>query len=191
MSAGRNPGPKGKGSDVRGALLKAGFSLYQERGLEGFSLREVAERAGVNQAMVRYYFDDKTGFDAAMLDEGFDRLLASLPVDGTFTEVIEAAITALSAMPWLTLLMLRTVYVSDTLRGQFLEKHAPRVLHALGSRLQLGKDLDPVYGQLSVISQLVFPHLARPLMGPILGITFDKTFAADYAKHIAAVLRAD
>jgi hypothetical protein len=87
--------------------------------------------------------------------------------------------------------MLRTVYVSDGLRGQFLDKHAPRLLAALGARLQLRTDLDPAYALLSMISQLVFPHIARPLVGPILGVEFDKAFAKSYSEHIATLLHAD
>ena len=187
----RNPGPKGKGSDVRGELLKAGFALYPEHGLEGFSLREVAERAGVNQAMVRYYFSDKHGFEAAMLDEGYDRVLAAIPDEGDFKVVLAAFTRSLCTMPWLPLLMLRTVLAGDTLRDQFLEKHAPRLLKALGNRIQFGRDLDPTYALLSVISQLVFPHLARPVVGPVLGIAFDEAFANGYADHIAALLNVD
>lgn len=70
--------PKGIGADVKRKLLQAGHAVYTERGLDGVSLREVAARAGVNQAMVRYYFKDKQGFEMAMLDDGVETLLSGL-----------------------------------------------------------------------------------------------------------------
>lgn len=184
-------GPKGKGADVRGALLQAGFALYHEQGPEGFSLRQVANRAGVNQAMVRYYFADKHGFEEAMMDESFDRLLAALPQQDNFEQVIAAAVQTLSDMPWLPPLMLRRVYISDSLRNQFLEKHAPRILDALGARLNFRDDVDPVYANLSLLSMMVFPHLARPIVSGVLGLEFDETFATTWASHIARLLRAE
>jgi AcrR family transcriptional regulator len=41
------------------ALVKATFELIAERGLEGLRTREIAARAGMNVAMVHYYFAGK------------------------------------------------------------------------------------------------------------------------------------
>lgn len=178
-------GPKGAERDVRGRLLAAGAGLCCEHGLDAFSLREVAGRAGVNQAMVRYYFKDKEGFEAALLDAGFDDFLAALPARAGFRETARAAIAALNRAPWLPLLVARTVYLSADLRTRFLERHAPRLAAALGGRFRLRADIEPRFVVLSIISMLVFPQLARPVAGPILGVQYNDQFAEDFAGHLA------
>ena len=40
-------------------ILDATRKLFAEKGFEGASTREIAERAGVNQAMIHYYFGNK------------------------------------------------------------------------------------------------------------------------------------
>jgi TetR/AcrR family transcriptional regulator len=175
-------------SDVRGKLLRAGRALYQERGLERVSLREVADRAGVNQAMIRYYFKDKLGFEQAMLDDGFDNLLASIREGEGLTVVLQSFISTLNKMPWLPLLMVRTVYLSDTLRTYFIKKHAPRILAAIRSEVSPRPGLESRYLFASIIAMVVFPQLARPVMGPVLGIQFNEPFAAAFATHISKLV---
>jgi TetR/AcrR family transcriptional regulator len=177
-------GPRGAGSDVRAALIAAGCTLYEERGLDGVALREVADRAGVNQAMVRYYFKDKMGFEQALLDEGFDQIMAALPTSGNFEASFHAALTALNILPWLPFLMMRTVYVNASLRDHFIAKHAPRMATIFGSGV--GKHSE--FAALSALSLLIFPILARPVVGPVFSIEFDDAHSRAYASYVAELL---
>lgn len=45
----------------REKIMRAARSLFAERGFEGVSIREIASSAGVNIAMVSYYFGGKEG----------------------------------------------------------------------------------------------------------------------------------
>lgn len=181
----KSSGPKGLGSDVRGELLRAGHALYEARGFDGVSLRDVAERAGVNQAMVRYYFRDKNGYEAALLDEGIDRYLDAVSGHDSFRDFIAAAIATLNDMAWLPVLMMRSVYASNDLRARFIEVHTPRIIAAMQVVYQPRGNLKLPHVFLSIISLLIFPQLARPVVGPVLGIGFDDRFADQFADHIA------
>jgi AcrR family transcriptional regulator len=61
--------------DLRQALLRAGEEELSERGIEGFSLRGVARRAGVSHAAPAHHFQDAGGLLTALAAEGFRRLL--------------------------------------------------------------------------------------------------------------------
>lgn len=61
--------------DLRGALIKAGESELAERGLEGFSLRGVARRAGVSHAAPAHHFHDTAGLLTTLAAEGFRRFV--------------------------------------------------------------------------------------------------------------------
>lgn len=64
--------------DLRAALLAAGEAELAERGVEGFSLRSVAKRAGVSHAAPAHHFGDVAGLLTALAAEGFRRFQATL-----------------------------------------------------------------------------------------------------------------
>ena len=64
--------------DLRRALIVATESLLDERGADGFSLREVARRAGVSPAAPAHHFGDAAGLLTAVVTEAFDELTAAL-----------------------------------------------------------------------------------------------------------------
>lgn len=57
--------------DLRAALLAAGEAELTEKGVEGFSLRSVAKRAGVSHAAPSHHFGDTRGLLTALAAEGF------------------------------------------------------------------------------------------------------------------------
>ena len=63
---------------LREALIEASESLLAERGVEGFSLREVARRSGVSPAAPAHHFGDMAGLLAAVATLAFDGLTAAL-----------------------------------------------------------------------------------------------------------------
>src|SRR6187402_1260876 len=64
--------------DLRQALIDATESLLVDKGPEGFSLREVARRAGVSPAAPAHHFGDASGLLTAVATIGFDGLAAAL-----------------------------------------------------------------------------------------------------------------
>lgn len=61
----RGVGRPRDGSDLRDPILDQAELVFAEYGFEGASLRDIAARAGVNQALLRYYFGAKQQlFDA-------------------------------------------------------------------------------------------------------------------------------
>jgi AcrR family transcriptional regulator len=63
--------------DLRAALLAAAEAELAETGIEAFSLRHVARRAGVSHAAPAHHFGDANGLLTALAAEGFRRFLAT------------------------------------------------------------------------------------------------------------------
>lgn len=61
---------------LRGALLAAAEAELEARGIERFSLRKVAQRAGVSHGAPAYHFRDAGGLLTALATDGFARILA-------------------------------------------------------------------------------------------------------------------
>ena len=63
--------------DLRAALLSVAETELLEKGVEAFSLRSVAKRAGVSHAAPAHHFGDATGLLTALAALGFEDFLAT------------------------------------------------------------------------------------------------------------------
>ncbi len=202
---GRPGRPAADDADARQRLLDAAARHFAAAGFAGTSLRTVAREAGVTPAMVAYYFGDKAGLLEAVLGEGLAEVLAALesaleardgaaePALGRF---VTAELEALTSHPWIPRIMVQEVLARDTpLREVFVDRFARRALDlvrpAMAEDMAAGRlrdDLDPRLVILSVIGMCVFPFLAEPLLGPLLGYRIDDEFAGDFVPHTLALL---
>src|SRR6476469_8276563 len=64
--------------DLKRALTEAALELVKEKGPKGFTLREVARRAGVSAAAPYRHFADKSQLLAAVATQGFVQLHEAL-----------------------------------------------------------------------------------------------------------------
>src|SRR5215510_9357488 len=64
--------------DLSRALVEAAEALITERGVEGFTLRECARRAGVSHAAPAHHFGDAGGLLTEVAMDGFARLAANM-----------------------------------------------------------------------------------------------------------------
>ena len=64
--------------DLRKALLVAAEAELAEKGVEGFTLRGCAKRAGVSHAAPAHHFRDAGALLTALAAEGFDRFIAAM-----------------------------------------------------------------------------------------------------------------
>ncbi|OUJ15298.1 TetR/AcrR family transcriptional regulator [Acetobacter sp. DsW_063] len=71
--------------DLRAALIEASESIIREEGVEGFTLRKAAKRAGVSPGAPSHHFKGTRGLLTAVAIRAFERLgaeLAILPASG-------------------------------------------------------------------------------------------------------------
>jgi TetR/AcrR family transcriptional regulator, regulator of cefoperazone and chloramphenicol sensitivity len=80
-----------RGEETRARIVLAALTLFGERGFNGASTRDIAERAGVNAPAIGYYFDNKEGVYLACVEHIVTRVWAevSAPV-----EAAEAALAS-------------------------------------------------------------------------------------------------
>lgn len=74
---------------TRDTIMDVATDLFIERGYEGTSLREIAERVGVTKAALYYHFSSKEDLVRALLepmDEMQEELLRTLPERPTLVE---------------------------------------------------------------------------------------------------------
>lgn len=64
-------GTRGQPEESRAAILKAAAHEFAEHGIAGARTDAIAREAGVNKALLYYYFQDKETLHGAVLDEAF------------------------------------------------------------------------------------------------------------------------
>ena len=98
--------------DLRQALIAAAEQLVVERGVDGFTLREAARRAGVSPAAPAHHFKDMRGLLTAVAKLGFS----------DFADALEAADRRAGADPQHRLREQGAAYVAFALQypGRFL-----------------------------------------------------------------------
>ena len=84
-------------SDKREQLINAAEELFAEKGFDGTSVRDIAQKADVNLAMISYYFGSKEKLLQALIEQRFAsslELLDELQRNNTMTpwEKIERVI---------------------------------------------------------------------------------------------------
>jgi TetR/AcrR family transcriptional regulator len=165
--AGRRPGV----AATREALLAAGADLFAERGYEGVPVWAIAEKAGVNKAMISYHFGGKRNLYRAIVEATFadivsqvERVAASgAPASEALRALIAAVGDAASRRhPHFCTMMLRELLAG----GPHLDPKAVamplRVLAAVKRVVERGvregafRRVDPLLTHLSLVGSLVF-----------------------------------
>jgi AcrR family transcriptional regulator len=111
-------------------ILDVATHLFAERGYEGTSMSDVAERVGIRKASLFYHFTTKYTLYEAVLDRLVKRLGLALESayigGGSFAERLEAAADALTTVlgqrPYAARLLLReSIGLGPSVRGRALE----------------------------------------------------------------------
>ena len=94
----RGSGPAGSGAaETRAALIQGAIDALRDTGYAGASAREIARRAGCNQALIFYHFGSVDGLLLAALDEVSAVRLAKYQAsvqrsgDSSLTELVKTA----------------------------------------------------------------------------------------------------
>jgi TetR/AcrR family transcriptional regulator len=107
--------------NAREQLLHAASQIMRDGDTIDLSLSELSLRAGLNSALVKYYFGNKSGLMLALLDRdmgnivtGLSALIAKdMPPEEKLRRHISAVIDTYYAFPYLNRLLMRMVRDSD------------------------------------------------------------------------------
>lgn len=189
-------------AQVREALLSAARNLFLRYGFRAVSSRQVAASAGVNPAMIHYYFDGKEGLYRAMLESAIapivSRLQAMLgePRSADVDGLVRTYMQVLAANPWIPGLIVREVLTPDgSFRQAFVRdfagRFAPMLRNIIGREIERGRlrgDLDPSLTVVSILGLALFPFISLPVTTRVLGIDASEAGIEKLITHTVRVL---
>lgn len=175
-------------SDVRQNIMDAAVHHFAEKGYGGTSVRQIADGAGVNTAMIHYYFGSKLNLLLEALQQAVLPLagaLASMQEQGIapVDNLVDEMISTFERNPALPVLMTREVLLpGGVMQKQFAEQLAPRLGGAIPPLLEreqqagrMRSDCEPRRTALLIMALCAFPFISRGLNEPVLGQNFDDT----------------
>ena len=185
-------------------ILDVATRLFAERGYEGTSMNDVAERVGMRKASLFYHFATKDSLYEAVLD----RLVASMQEQleaiytssGTWDERLDAIsdtlVAALGGHPYASRLLLREAMDwGPVIRGKLLER-IKVVLDAGAAWIRAGQeagvfvDGDPKQIVLSAMALHFLPFSLGQLVQHYVGVdAFDPVFIEARRKALRAQTR--
>jgi AcrR family transcriptional regulator len=143
--------------DRRAQILEAALDAFASRGLDGVSLGEVADRAGISKALIYEHFDSKKDLHDAVLQASHDQLVG---------RVLESIAGAKAPEERLRLGL-------DAFLG-FVEQHrtAWRIVHRNVTDPEIAPTLRRVQDEArDVVAQLISQH--APEESPVEGVRME------------------
>ncbi|WP_210446954.1 TetR/AcrR family transcriptional regulator [Vibrio crassostreae] len=194
----RKAGRPQKNLDVRQLLIEHARDLFVVQPYDKVSTRLIADRAGVNIAMIRYYFGSKAGLFEAMLRETLRPMqlqMQRLVEEGShesFLDLMRTYYKEMVKVPKFPRLLAQVMNMPPSeVQRELLEK----VFHDVAKPAQdvifeklveqgvLRKEMDPKLCRVSYISLMVFPFIAPPPLLAIHGIEINEEFLNRLIEH--------
>ena len=168
-----------KDSTTEGKLLAAAKKVFTTKGLAGARMQDIADEAGVNKAMLHYYFRDKDKlFEVIFLQEAekfFPKINtifeSDLPLFEKIEQFVNEYIDEMVENPYLPWFILNEL---NRDADQFLSKiwdikHRPnpaKLLQQIEKEVKKGtiKKVNPMHLLMNLLSMTIFPFIARPMI---------------------------
>lgn len=172
--------------DTEHRILEAANAVFLRRGTAGARMQEIAEEAGVNQALLHYYFKSKDGLATAVFRAAAARILpavmtivaSDLPLEQKVERFVATYIDEIRQRPFIPAYIISELHhhperlLSSLVGAASVAPH--QVFRARLVELQAQIDVEVAAGRLrpiaavqfllNTVSLTVFPFLAQPLL---------------------------
>jgi TetR/AcrR family transcriptional regulator len=158
-------------------ILEAAKNVFVTKGMDGARMQEIADKAGINKALLHYYFRSKERLFEAIFSEivkfafpKITRIIASdEPIVGKIEQVVDAYIDLLMKHPFIPGFIMKELSRDPSTLF--------KMIAGFGFNIQLVKDqvqkamdrgeiiqMKPEHLVVNIVSMCVFPFAARPLL---------------------------
>lgn len=194
-------------SDARQRIIEAARHIFVQKGMAGTRMQEIADEAGINKAMLHYYFHSKEQLFKLVFAEAVKEIFpkveevlsGDMPIREKLLAFVRAYISQIREHPFVPLFVIHELSnrspefftnpeeSGDTNTPQkMLKKLMQEILRAR----QRGEipDYPPQHLWVNIVALCVFPFMARPLIQQLLQMD-DKAFENFLEERTAQVAR--
>ena len=179
-------------------ILDAARTVFIRQGTSGARMQEIAQEAGVNQALLHYYFRSKERLAQAVFQQLASRLFPALiqtlasdvSLDEKIDRLVGIYLDNLSKSPFLPGYLVSELHHHPERIDQLLSltgagtpaQVMPAILGRLGAQIDAAvaagtmRPITPQQFAVNIISLCIFPFAARPLISAVFAMD-DAAFA--------------
>lgn len=175
---------KNRGTEEK--ILEAARKVFVRKGMFGARMQDIADEAGINKALLHYYFKNKEKLFEEIFMEAAAKLFPKInqifssdePLFTKIAKFCEEYINVAIENPYLPLFVLNEmnqdpVYFMNKLWGKNGNKPDPRkFLQQIDDEVKKGniRDISPLQLLMNLISMTIFPFIGKPVFQMNLGI---------------------
>ena len=178
-----------KKDDSRDRILMASKKVFLSKGMAGARMQDIANEAGINKALLHYYFSSKEKLFEVIFKEAFSQFFpkinaaidADIPLDEKIRHFCREYIDMIQQNPYLPLFVLHELnnHPERFAKKMFGNRQSPfqrfSLLIAEEIRKKNIRPVEPANLFMNMLSMLVFPFIAKPLWMAASGMD-DNTF---------------
>lgn len=182
-------------------IIDAARSVFMKKGMDGARMQEIADEAGINKALLHYYFRSKEKlFDAIfgqIIKIAFPKITGIISSDADFMtkldQFLDAYLDILLKHPYFPGFVLKEVNRDSSLFIKLMTKHgfSPLpVYDVINKAVEKGEiiPIEPMHLIANVIGMCVFPFAARPII-EFAAFDEDKNATDKFFKERKAVIK--
>ncbi|NOR74077.1 MAG: TetR family transcriptional regulator [Draconibacterium sp.] len=158
-------------------ILNAAQTVFIKKGMDGSRMQEIADEAGINKALLHYYFRTKQKLFEAIFKKVFkhtfpnigDFMLSDLQIEEKLATFIEKYISLLLKNPFFPAFIIKEIsrdpdFLATVIRSQGVNPN--KLFEMFENEMEAGKirKMDPRDLMINILSLSIFPFVAKPLI---------------------------
>lgn len=173
-------GIKDSGTEAR--ILEAAKTVFMKYGLYGARMQDIADTAGINKALLHYYFRNKEKLFDAVFDGALSKYFeqmnvfgdVSLPLEERIFKYIDNIFSFLSEYPQMAMFIIKEISIDPAVFKEKVERmktvKGPTLISSLVEAVTKRQiaPIDPVVFLMNLHSLCIYPFLAAPIFKAIV-----------------------
>ncbi|MEZ5103167.1 MAG: TetR/AcrR family transcriptional regulator [Draconibacterium sp.] len=158
-------------------ILNAAQTVFIEKGMDGARMQEIADEAGINKALLHYYFRTKEKLFNAIFKKVFSQIFpnlmamvqSELPLEEKLGAFLETYIDLLQRNPFLPTFILKEMNRNPEFLASIIKNGGAKpeeIFRMFEKEMEAGKirKMDPCDLLINILGLSIFPIAAKPLM---------------------------
>ncbi|MRI33176.1 TetR/AcrR family transcriptional regulator [Endozoicomonas sp. OPT23] len=196
ISARGRPADEARQEEQKRKLMMATQELMEEKSYKSITIRELGDKAGVNSAMIRYYFGSKEGLVQASLQNFMSSHFAELQPLLEMERPVKPFIQFVSKILNQNAILARLIHdeiLNDEspLREVIISGFPSRIAQTLPGLIQREVhqqqpdiEINWKYAAFNLMSMLILPYMGAPVRKMAWGITDEELVAPEWTDHV-------
>lgn len=169
------------------SILEAAKRVFHERGLAGARMQQIADEAGINKALLHYYFRNKQQLFKAVFSEAFATIIPQInemfdadePLFDKIRNFTDRYTALLMQHPYLPGFIINEINNNPKFAEEYLTAVRPnpdKLLHQIRTEVEKGNILpvNPLQLVINLLSLCIFPFIAAGMIRAVRGLSQDE-----------------